>query len=156
MPTPATLDLTQLSVLTELIIRGGDLHDVKANVRLILQNNYRVYSLRYGVYGLSVLINANPAQPATYAQLAQRNPIFNKKLTLSVVGAVSGALHQAGFGMVLYVTPSIDLPDHHTLAVFDLSDATQTLHQTLPDAAVTALIRSFPPAVDNPYPKPRP
>lgn len=156
MPTPVTLDLTQLSILAEIIIRGGDLHGASANVRQILQNNYRIYSPRYGVYGLSVLVNANPAQPATYDQLAQRNPIFNRKLSVSVIGAVTGALHRAGYGMVLYVTSSNDLPDHHTLAIFDLGDVAQTIHQTLPDPAVGALMSAFPAAVDNPYPKPRP
>lgn len=156
MPTPVALDLGQLSVLAEIIIRGGDLHDAKANVRQIMKNNYRVYSPRYGVYGLSVLMNANPAQPATYDQLAQRNPIFNKKLSLSVVGTVTGALRRLGYGMMLYKTPAQDLPDHHTLAVFDLSDAAQTIHHELQDPAVDALISAFAPTVDNPYPKPRP
>ena len=156
MLTPGMLDLTHLSVLTEIIIRGGDLHDAHANVRQILYNNYRVYSPRYGVYGLSVLVNANPAHPVTYDQLAQRNPIFNRKLSLSVIGTVQGALRGAGYGMVVYMTPSTDLPDHHTLAVFNLSDEAQTIHHTLPDLAVDALISAFPQAIDNPYPKLRP
>ena len=156
MLPPVTLDLSHLSVLAEIIIRGGDLHDTKANVRQILQNNYRVYSPRYGIYGLSVLVNANPAQPITYDQLAQRNPIFNKRLSLSVIGTVKDALRQIGCGMVLYVTPSHDLPDHHTLAVFDLSDVTQTIHHDLPDLVVEALMSAFSTTAENPYPKPRP
>jgi len=156
MPTPGTVDLTQLSSLAEIIIRGGDLHDTQTNVRQILSNNYRVYSTNYGVYGLSVIINANPAQPATYDQLAQRNPILNKKLSVSVMGTVKGALRRAGFGMLLYVTPSGDLPDHHTLAVFDWDDEKQSVHHVLPDAAAAAIITAFSSVVENPYPKSRP
>ena len=91
MITPRTLDLTQLSSLAEMIIRGGNVHDLPPVVRQVLANNYRVYSTRYGVYGLSVILNATPAQPATYDQLAQRNPILNKQLSLSVVGTVKSA-----------------------------------------------------------------
>lgn len=156
MPTPAVLDLNDLSVLAEVILRGGDLHDSSADVRLILQNNYRVLSPQYGVYGLSVLINAHAAQPATYDQLARRNPLFNRTLSVSVIGVVAAALRRAGYGMVLYVTPSHDLPDHHSVAVFDVGDAAQTVHRTLPDDAAKALISAFPAAVANPYPKPRP
>ena len=71
----------------------------------------------------------------------QPNPILNKQLSLSVVGTVKSALRQAGYGMLLYVTPSTDLPDHHTLAVFDWADA---------------LINAFVTVVPNSYPKPRP
>jgi hypothetical protein len=156
MSVPAMLDLTQLSVLAEIIIRGGDLHDAPANVRRILQNNYRVLSQHYGVYGLSVLVNANMAQPAAFDQLAQRNPIFNRKLSLSVIGSVAAELQHAGYGMILYATPSPDLPDHHSLAVFDLGDSARIVHHTLPDPAADALISAFHLVVDNPYPKPRP
>jgi hypothetical protein len=156
MPTPTVLDLTKISILAEIVIRGGDLHDPHTNVRQILKNNYRVFSPRYGVYGLSVLINTNPIQPATYEILVQRNPIFNRKISLSVIGSVTTALQHVGYGMLLYVTPSHDLPDHHTLAVFDLRDTTQTVHHELPDSAANALISAFVQTVSNPYPKPRP
>ena len=86
----------------------------------------------------------------------QPNPILNKQLSLSVVGTVKSALRQAGYGMLLYVTPSTDLPDHHTLAVFDWADATQAMHHTLADATADALISAFVTVVPNSYPKPRP
>jgi hypothetical protein len=81
---------------------------------------------------------------------------FNRKLSLSVIGSVAAELQGAGYGMMLYGTPSPNLPDHHTLAVFDLGDSAQTVHHTLPDPAADALIRAFHLVVDNPYPKPRP
>src|SRR6185437_9182534 len=103
MPTPQQLDLTQVPMLAEIIIRGGDLHDASANVKQILQNNYQVLSTRYGVRGLSVLINATTQQQASYNMLAQRNPIFNRKLSLSVIGAVKMALKHAGFGVIIII-----------------------------------------------------
>ncbi len=162
MALPQALDLTQVSTLAEIIIRGGDLHDPRANVRQILQNNYRVLSARYGVYGLSVLLNATPQQSASYASLAQRNPLLNKKLSLSVVGVVRAKLKRSGYGIVIYVTPSPDLPDHHTLAVFDvnpdddLGQPLSAVHHELPDTAADAIISAFTQVVNNPYPRPRP
>ncbi len=159
---PQILDLTQISVLAEIIIRGGDLHDPKANVRQILQNNYKVFSAKYGVYGLSVIINTTMQQSASYATLIQRNPIFNRKISLSVIGTLRAILKSAGFGMILYVTPSHDLPDHHTLAVFDVDPADvqgqllSAIYATLPDTAADAIIRAFSQVVNNPHPKPRP
>jgi len=164
MPTPQQLDLTQVPMLAEIIIRGGDLHDASANVKQILQNNYQVLSTRYGIRGLSVLINATTQQQASYNMLAQRNPIFNRKLSLSVIGAVKMALKHAGFGVIIiiYVTPSHDLPDHHTLAVYDVDPLDEqdkplsTVHRHLPDNAAKAIIIAFNQVVDNPYPKQRP
>lgn len=162
MALPQTLDLTRVSVLAEIIIRGGDLHDPSANVRQILQSNYRVLSPRYGVYGLSILLNAMTQQSASYALLAQRNQLLNKKLSLSVVGVVTTQLRRSGYGIVIYVTPSHDLPDHHTLAVFDVGPTDEqgrplgSAYHELPDAAADAIIRAFTQVVDNPYPKPRP
>jgi hypothetical protein len=121
-----------------------------------------VLSARYGIYGLSVLLNATPQQSASYTALARRNPLLNKKLSLSVVGTVRAMLRRSGYGIVIYVTPSHDLPDHHTLAVFDVNLADEqgqplnAAYHELPDAATDAIIGAFTQVVDNPYPKPRP
>jgi len=39
--TPGKLDLSQVEMLVELIVRGGDLRDTSNNQRKILQGNYR-------------------------------------------------------------------------------------------------------------------
>jgi hypothetical protein len=58
-------------------------------------------------------------------------------------------LSVARYEIVLFVTPSRRLPDHHTLAVA----VGGTTLPTLPDAAADALIRALI-VVDNPYRQP--
>jgi len=93
---PRKLDLSQGGLLAEIIVRGGDLHDMRNNQRKILQDNYRQVGQEYAIHGLSVFVSTDLAQPKTYQILASRNRVFNKRLSISVIGAMKNALLRAG------------------------------------------------------------
>ena len=60
-------------------------------------------------------------------------------------------LDQVGFGLVLYVSPTTDLSDHHTLC--ETQDG--TVQADLADGAADALIRALR-VVDNRYQRKQP
>ncbi len=157
--TPGKLDLTQVGLLAEIIVRGGDLSDTRNNQRKVLQDNYRQVGQEYTIHGLSVFVSSNPAHPKTFQMLADANRVFNKRLSISVIGAVKNALAGAGYGLSLYVTPYPNLPDHHDLVVFQI-DATGMPSSTdlaeLDDAAADAIIAAILHVEDNPTPAQRP
>ena len=97
MPTtPAKLAVTQTGLLAEIIVRGGDLTDTHNNQRKILQDNYRQVGQEYTVHGSSVFVSSDPTHPKTFQMLADANRVFNKRLSISVIGAVKNALAGAG------------------------------------------------------------
>lgn len=127
-----------------------------------MQASYKPRSRQYGVNGLSVLVHANAQQSATYIDLARRNPLPNKLLSISVIGVVRAALKQQGYGMILYITPSPDLPDHHSLVVFRVDPGDPQDNSLsppladLPDDAAEALRSVMTTIQPNPYPKQQP
>lgn len=156
---PGKLDLTRVGLLAEIIVRGGDLKDRSNDQHAILRDNYRQVGQEYSVHGLSVFVSSDPAHPKTYQMLADANRVFNKRLSISVIGAVKNSLAAAGYGMTLYVTPYPNLPDHHDLVVCTIDAAgtpTSADLDDLEDAAADALIAAILHVEKNPTPAQRP
>lgn len=85
-------------------------------------------------------------QGVTLNELAQRAAFPNRKLSVSIAGVLIHELARAGHEMVLYITPSDEILDHHTLAV--TKDG--VLQDHLEEHVAHALIHAFL-VVDNPY-----
>ncbi len=79
-------------------------------------------------------------------ELAREGSFPHQKLSFSVVGKIIQELATAGFELILFVTPTPQFPDHHSLAVAKNG----AVQQTLADEAADALIRAMT-VVDNPY-----
>ena len=142
MATPR-VDLGAINTLAEIVVRGGDAHDPRA--RHALQRGYQQHLTFPDVQGLSVVFR----EGASLDELARQAAYPNAKLSYSVMSRLRAELHAAGYDLVLYITPSRRLPDHHTLAVA-LGGSPLPV---LPDAAADALIRALI-VVDNPYRQP--
>jgi hypothetical protein len=145
MPTPV-VDLKALSPLMEIVLRAGDVSI--AGARGSLQTAYAKRDPSYpDAVGLSVLFRRG----ATLDELAREGLFPHRKLSFSFIGPLIQALAVVGYEPILYVTPTPDLPDHHSLAV----GRSEQAHPTLTDAAADALIRAST-VVDNPYRQPNP
>lgn len=137
----STVDLRQISVLTEIVVRAGNARQPDA--RHILQNAYLAVDAAYpDTIGISTLFRPG----ATLDELAREGSFPNAKISFSIVGRIIAELAATGYGPVLYVTPTAVMPDHHSLAV---ARHGQVLPQ-LPDDAGDALLRALD-TVDNPY-----
>ena len=151
--------MDQVGLLTEIIVRGGDLRDTRNNQRKILQDNYRQVGQEYTIHGLSVFVSSDPAHPKTYQMLANANRVFNKRLSISVIGAVKSALVGVGYGMSLYMTPYPNLPDHHDLVVYMIDSTgnpTTSELDELENVAADAMLAAILYVEDNPSPAQRP
>jgi hypothetical protein len=140
--TTPRIDLDAINALAEIVVRGGNVHDPRA------QHTQRAYQQHMSfpdVQGISVVFR----ERASLDELARAAQLPYPNLSYSVVSLLRGELRAVGFEMVLYITPSRRLPDHHTLAV---AAGGLTL-PNLPDAAADALIRTLI-VVDNPYRQP--
>lgn len=160
MATP-TVDLRQVNVLTEIIVRAGNAR--QSDARQILQKAYVAADATYPTaIGISTLFRPG----ATLDELAREGSFRNAKISYSLVGRLIAELSAAGYDLVLYVTPTPALPDHHTLAVAhgrgsqggqsnqgsqggQAGQGNQVLLH-LPDAAGEALLRALD-TMDNPY-----
>ena len=142
MATPR-IDLDAINALSEVVVRGGNAHDPRAHHTL--QRAYQQHMSFPDVQGLSVVFR----ERASLDELARAAQLPYPNLSYSVVSLLRAELRRVGFEMVLYITPSRRLPDHHTLAV---AVGGLTL-PNLPDAAAVALIRTLI-VVDNPYRQP--
>lgn len=145
MATP-TVDLRQVSVLTEIIVRAGNAR--QSDARQILQKAYLAVDAAYpDTIGFSTLFRPG----ATLDELAREGSFPNAKISYSLVGRIIAELSAVGYELVLYVTPTLALPDHHALAVAPArggGSGQVLLH--LPDDAGEALLRALD-TVDNPY-----
>ena len=140
MATP-TVDLRQVSLLTEIVVRAGNARQPDA--RHILRKAYLAVDAAYpDTIGVSTLFRPG----ATLDELAQEGSFPNAKLSYSIVGRIIDELTAVGYEPVLYVTPTAAMPDHHSLAI---RQGGQVLPQ-LPDNAGDALLRALD-VVDNPY-----
>jgi hypothetical protein len=63
--------------------------------------------------GISMLFR----EGATLDEVAREGSFPHKTISFSVIGKVIDVLAKAGYELVLYVTPTPKLPDHHSLAV---------------------------------------
>lgn len=140
----STVDLRQVSVLTEIIVRAGNAR--QSDARQILQKAYVAVDATYpDTIGISALFRPG----ATLDELAREGAFRNAKISYSIVGRILAELTAVGYELVLYVTPTPALPDHHALAVAQSAGGGQVLLH-LPDDAAEALLRALD-TVDNPY-----
>ncbi len=145
MATPKA-DLTTVAVLTEILVRAGDASAPSA--RQTLQKAYEDLDLAYpDAVGISTLFR----QGATLDELAREGAFPHRKISFSVIGKIVAELATVGYELVLFITPTPKLPDHHSLAVA----VTGSVQPKLSDAAANALIRALT-VVDNPYQQPKP
>jgi len=141
MPTQR-VDLAQVARDVEIVVRAGDAHHPDAQMRL--QQAYARFDMRNypDAPGPSVLFRPG----ATVGELAQEGNFPHQKLGVATIGSLLDALAAEGYELVLFVTPTQQLPDHHALAV---AHAGQALLR-LPDVAAQAIL-SVLRVVDNPY-----
>src|SRR5260370_28606257 len=146
MPTPA-VELGQVSVLSEIVVRGGDIAHPAA------RNGLKVQYARSNVHypdvraGLSCLFRPG----ASLDELAREGSYRNPKLSVAIVQRLITELGTVGYELVLYIMPVAGYPDHHTLVVA----RSGMIEITLRDEVLNALNRSMT-VVDNPYQQTRP
>ena len=145
MPTP-TVDLSQVSLLTELVLRGGDVHDPRA--REILREQYIRVNQKYP--DLSVGLSCLFRPGATFDALAQEGSYPNARLSVTVIQRLVDELGAIGCELALYITPVPRFPDHHTLVVTRAGVIEPGLRDEILDALIRAMI-----TVGNPYRKRR-
>ena len=140
-PTPS-VDLTAVSTLSELVLRGGDF--AHATSRQSIKAQYARANAHYpDVHaGLSCLFRPG----ASLDELAREGAYRNPKLSVAIVQRLVAELGRVGHQPRLYVTPVQGYPDHHTLAIV----RNTVVQLTLADDAIDALIPAMT-IVDNPY-----
>jgi hypothetical protein len=112
MPTP-TVDLTQVSILSEIVMRGGDIAHPAA--RNGLKTQYARPNVHYSDVqaGLSCLFRPG----ASLDELAQEGSYRNAKLSVTIIQRLINELATIGCAPTLYMTPVVSYPDHHTLVL---------------------------------------
>jgi len=140
MATP-TVPLDAINPLMEIVVRAGN---AKApHARQTFQQAYEDLDPQYpDAVGMSTLFRVG----ATLDELAREGAYPHKKISFSVVGALMSELDAVGYDLVLFVTPTPKLPDHHSLAV----SLNGVVEQRLSDVAADALLRALM-VIDNPY-----
>lgn len=141
MPT-STVDLSQVSLLTELVLRGGDVHDPRA--RQILREQYARVNRRYPdlAVGLSCLFRPG----ASFDALAREGSYPNARLSVTVIQRLRDELATIGCDLALYITPVPHFPDHHTIVITRVGIIEDNLRDEVLDALIRAMI-----TVSNPY-----
>ena len=144
MSTPV-VDLSQTSILGEIVLRAGNSTD--PNARRSMKAAYERADPMYpDTIGLSVLFRPG----ATVDELAREGSFRHPKLGYAKVSQLMQALAQVGYELVLFVTPHPDLPtplpDHHSLAVARSGQ----VEAKLADDAADALLHTLT-TMDNPY-----
>jgi hypothetical protein len=141
MATPE-VDFSQVSLLTELVLRGGDVHDPRA--REILQEQYTRVNRSYP--DLSVGLSCLFRPGASFDELAHEGSYPNARLSVTITQRLHDELAAIGCELALYITPVPRFPDHHTLVVKRLGGVETTLRDEVLDALIRAMI-----TVSNPY-----
>lgn len=141
MATPM-VDLSQVSMLAEIVLRGGDFTDPRSRASLRLQ--YELPNANYADLAAGVSCLFRPG--ASLDELAREGSYPNARLSVAVVERRVHELAVAGRELALYITPVPRFPDHHTLIVL----RNGVLETTLQDDALDALIRAMS-TVNNPY-----
>lgn len=146
MPTPM-VDLRSVSVLSELVLRGGDFAHPAA--RKSLMDQYARPNAHYPDVrsGLSCLF----CPGASLDELAREGTYRNTRLSVAIVQRLIAELATVARELRLYVTPIPAYPDHHTLVVAQNGMIETTLAVDVLDALIRAMI-----VVDNPYRTKRP
>src|SRR5690242_5519266 len=141
MSTPM-VDLRQVSMLAEIVLRGGDFSNPRSRVSLRMQ--YEQPNNHYTDLAAGVSCLFRPG--ASLDELAREGSYPNARLSVAVVERLVHELAVAGRELALYITPVPRFPDHHTLVVL----RNGVLETTLQDDALDALIRAMS-TVNNPY-----
>lgn len=136
-PTP-TVPLAQLQQPGELILRARNAQAPDARQRM--QEAYVRLDLAYpDALGLSVLFRLG----VTLDELAREGQYPHAKLSHALSTQIVAALAVVGYAPVLYVTPTPDLLDHHSLAIAALGAPASNVEPTLPDVATDALLQTL-------------
>ena len=146
MPTPS-VDLRQVSILSEIVLRGGDFAHPSA--RKGLKEQYSRPNVHYADVraGLSCLFRPG----ASLDELAREGSYRNPKISVTIVQRLITEVAMVGCEPVLYITPVAGYPDHHTLAMM----RSGIIEVALSDDVMDAMIRAMT-IVDNPYQQKRP
>ena len=146
LPT-TTVNLRFVSMLSEIVLRGGDFAHPAA--RTGLRDQYRRANVHYPdvLAGLSCLFRPG----ASLDELAREGSYRNPKISVTIVQRLVTELATLGREPVLYITPVAGYPDHHTLAVAHSA----SIETSLSDDVLDALIRAMT-IIDNPYQQKRP
>ncbi|HEV2236495.1 MAG TPA: hypothetical protein VGR57_07505, partial [Ktedonobacterales bacterium] len=112
MPTH-TVDWRQVSLLSEIVVRGGDF--AHPGARSGLKAQYARQNVHYADVraGLSCLFRPG----ASLDELAREGSYRNPRLSVAIAQRLTSELASVGRELVLYITPVAGYPDHHTLAV---------------------------------------
>jgi hypothetical protein len=142
--TTPRIDLGHVSLLAEIVLRGGDIHDPRA--RQVLQEQYARVNQRYPdlTVGLSCLFRPG----ASLDDLAREGSYPNGSLSIAVIQRLIDELTAIGYALALYVTPVPQYPSHHTLVITHMGIVEPTLRDEVLDALARAMT-----TVKNPYRK---
>lgn len=141
MTTPR-VDLGQVSLLTEIVLRGGDFSNPRS--RRSIQEQYIRPNRHYPdlQVGLSCLFRPG----ASLDELAREGLYPNLKLSVAIIERLISELATIGCEPALYRTPTPLIPDHHTLTVLHNG----IVEVRLRDEVLDTLIRAMT-IVNNPY-----
>lgn len=146
----ATVDFTRISPLVEIVVRAGDARDPRTRERM--RNAYNTpLTLFPGAVGLSCLFRPG----ASLDELAREGAYPNPMLSYATVDRLQWELAQIGYHLVLFITPTHQFPDHHTLAVAKASGSGNVVELPITNAPLDALQRALV-VVHNPYQTPKP
>lgn len=142
MPPTPKVDLDQVGLLSEIVLRGGNISDSRAQESARAQ-----YKLPNGHYsdlrvGLSCLFRPG----ASFDELSHEGFYRNAQVSVTIVQQLIDELAIIGCEPVLYVTPVPQFADHHTLVFLRAGALELTLEQDVLDALARAMM-----IVKNPY-----
>jgi hypothetical protein len=139
---PQRVDLTRVSLLSQLVLRAGNINDPRA--QLAAREQYQRTNTNYTdlKVGLSCLFHPG----ASFDDLAREGDYPNTNLSVTVLQRLIEELATINCEPVLYITPVSGFPSHHTLVFFRGG----MLEQTLRDDVLSAIIRAMM-IVKNPY-----
>ena len=147
MPTPR-VDLTQVSLLSQLVLRAGNIRDPRA--QQAAREQYQRTNTNYTdlKVGLSCLFHPG----ASFDDLAREGLFPNAQLSAATIQQLTSELAIIGCELALYVTSVIPrYPNHHTLVFFRGG----MLELTLQDDVLQALVRAMT-IVRNPHQQQKP
>ncbi|HEY7342590.1 MAG TPA: hypothetical protein VH591_17075 [Ktedonobacterales bacterium] len=147
MLTPR-VDLTQVNLLSQLVLRAGNIRDPRA--QQVAREQYQRANTNYTdlKVGLSCLFRPG----ASFDDLAREGFFPNTRLSAATIQHLVSELAAIGCEPALYTTPVIPrYPNHHTLVFFRGG----MLELTLQDDVLQALVRAMT-IVANPHQQQKP
>lgn len=146
MATPR-VDLSQVSLLTEIVLRGGDFSDPRS--RRSIKEQYTRPNRNYPDLQVGPSCLFRPG--ASLDELAREGFYPNLKLSATIIERLIGELANVGCELELYSTPNTFIPDHHTLIVLHNGVIETGLRDEVLDALIRAMV-----VVNNPYLRKKP